>query len=82
MRLPLGSRKQPFPCIDSRVAGRTPLLSRLLVQSEQDGATLEGRSHVKDPGSALKDSRGVGREFGPHQMFLRRDNKVDRQVHE
>lgn len=82
MRLALGSRKQPFPCIDSRVAGWTPLRSRLLFQSEQDGATLERRSHVEDPGSALKDGRGVGRELGPHQMFLRRDDKVDRQVHE
>lgn len=82
MRLPLGSRKLPFPCIDSRVAAWTPLRSRLLFQSEQDAATLERQSHVEDPGSALKDGRRVGRQLGPHQMFLRKNDKVDRQVHE
>lgn len=51
------------------------------LQSEQDGATLEQRSDVEDPRSALKDGRGVGRELGPHQMFLNGDDKTDRQVH-
>lgn len=36
---------------------------------------LEQLSDVEDPRSALKDSRRVWRELGPHQMFLRQGKK-------
>lgn len=61
-----------FTCIDSCVVEWTeiiPLLIPFKTKTHQSGMAGKA-SDVEDPGSTLKDSRGVWRELGPHQMFL------------